>query len=40
MVVILAIETSEPSGMRHRIAVGCILPSSLVWMAISLIRLF
>lgn len=40
MTVFLAIETSEPSGLKRRIALGCTLPPALVWMAISLIRLF
>jgi hypothetical protein len=40
MTVFLAIEASEPSGLKHRIAIGCTLPPALVMMALSLIRLF
>ena len=40
MTVFLAIETSEPSGLKRRIALGCTLTPALVWMAVSLIRLF
>lgn len=40
MMVFLAIETSEPSGLTRRIALGCSVPPALVWIAISLARLF
>ena len=40
MLVYLAIETSEPSGQKRRIALGCSMPPALVMMAAGLLRLF
>ena len=40
MTVFLAIEASEPSGQKRRIALGCTLPPALVMMAAGLLRLF
>lgn len=40
MTVFIAIETSEPSGQQHRIALGCTLPPALVMVAAGLLRLF
>jgi hypothetical protein len=35
-----AIETSKPCGKSFRLALGITIPLGLVWMALSLVRLF
>jgi hypothetical protein len=40
MTVFLAIEASQPSGDRYRLAIGCTLPLALVSLVVAIARLF
>lgn len=40
MTVFLSIETSQPNGAMHRMAIGCTLPLSLISAIAALARLF